>query len=171
MKNISKSALAVACLAGIGIGPVQAGDNADFAVRSAQIAVQTVDLYSYILSADSLDFAVVYRCTGPKPILARVSDCCLPGDVWRVTVNKTIGLGVDTESNQVPTWPGGAFLPDVFSPYAQNADDGATLVTVTAANAIPGSVPAGLTLEIQGPLGKSLNCDLMSIEGGTVVGP
>jgi hypothetical protein len=108
---------------------------------------------------NDLDCAYLYKCVSEAPtLIVSVADCCIAGDVWRANI---LNLGhIESTSNQDET--GAALPPNVYSDevgvYGRTA-----FITVNAANAIPGGLPAGLYVKVRS-LGATPVCTLLAAE-------
>lgn len=122
------------------------------------------------MTATTNYFATHAQCTDPTgtstSISGAVADCCIAGDIWRVTVAKKKALA--HTANVGAASGSAAFAPDVYSANA-------TIVTAvkkvdvytTGGNAAPGGLPAGLTTRYITNGGGPV-CSTKATVGGTV---
>ena len=157
------AALFAACLA----APAAAQDDNVSGIGASEGAEGTI---FQTMTATTNYFAAHRRCTDPTLtstlIAAAVADCCVPGDIWRVTVAKKKALA---HAGNVGAAAGAAaFPPDVYSANA-------TIVTVvknvdvytTSGNNTPGGIAAGLTTRYITNGGGPV-CSARGTVGGTV---
>jgi hypothetical protein len=97
----------------------------------------------------SLDDIFTYRVKAHNGSYIGVStlDCCIPGDWWRANITVYSGstpkISGTTCCYVDLTWSAAVIVPDQDSQDTMQA-----LLTVTAANGIPGGLPAGMTVKI-----------------------
>jgi hypothetical protein len=157
------AAVFAACLA----APAAAQDDNVSGIGASEGADGTI---FQTMSATTNYFATHRQCTDPTltstTISGAVADCCIAGDIWRVTVAKKKALA---HAGNVGAAAGSAaFAPDVYSANA-------TIVTsvkkvdvyTTSGNNTPGGIPAGLTTRYITNGGGPV-CSTRATVGGTV---
>lgn len=131
------------------------------------------------MTATTTHFAAVFRCTNPTSggggsMSATVTDCCVPGDIWRATItNKRSAAGISTDliahtANVGLTAGSAAFAPGVSSPAATISHDIGNQVIFTAGNSLPGGLPAGVSGTVTTPGTAGLVCVARGVVGGTI---
>jgi hypothetical protein len=115
--------------------------------------------------------AVHYVCNDPTLtstiVSAAVADCCIAGDIWRVTIYKGTKAALFKHTANVGTAAGAAaFAPDVYSLDASLGTSVKKIhVIATTGNNSPGGLPAGWTVRVSTNGGGPV-CDRKQVVGG-----
>jgi len=165
-KHLLVCGLAGLMMAGLSAPAAASGDNLS-GLGASEGAEGTI---FQTMSAATNYFATHRQCTDPTgtstTISAAVADCCVAGDIWRVTVAKKKALA--HAANVGAASGSAAFAPDVYSANA-------TIVTAvkkvdvytTSGNNTPGGLGAGLTTRYTTNGGGPV-CATKATVGGTV---
>jgi len=170
LKHSRKVGFALLCAVALA-SPALAGDN----VTRGLAADESTDSVLFRgLTATNNYFAARYTCTDPTRsatfLQAAIADCCISGDIWRVTINKgNKSTRLANTANTAQFTAGApAFAPDVYSPNA-------TIITAvinaqvipTMGNQTPGGLPAGGTVRITTNGFGALACTLRQVVNGS----
>lgn len=150
MRILSLTAIAAVIALSLA-APAVAQDNVSG--LTAQEGAQGLAFYG--LTANNNYFATRFQCTDATgtstAIGGAIADCCIAGDIWRVTVFKgtkqALFKNVANTSQFVAGAP--AFAPGVYSPDATILTKVKKVdVIATMGNQTPGGLPAGGTLRV-----------------------